>query len=52
MDTEEASMASRLPKVLTGEEQAAVLALLNRRYPTPHRNLCMIRLMLEAGLRA
>ncbi len=45
-------MARRLPKVLTGEEQAAVLALLNRRYPTPHRNLCMIRLMLEAGLRA
>ena len=45
-------MARRLPKVLTGEEQAAVLALLNTRYPTPHRNLCMIRLMLEAGLRA
>ncbi len=45
-------MARRLPKVLTGEEQTAVLALLNTRYPTPHRNLCMIRLMLEAGLRA
>ncbi len=45
-------MARRLPKVLTSEEQAAVLALLNTRYPTPHRNLCMIRLMLEAGLRA
>ncbi len=45
-------MARRLPKVLTGEEQAVVLALLNTRYPTPHRNLCMIRLMLEAGLRA
>ncbi len=44
-------MARRLPKVLTGEEKAAVLALLNTRYPTPHRNLCMIRLMLEAGLR-
>ncbi len=44
-------MARRLPKVLTGEEQAAVLILLNRRYPTPHRNLCMIRLMLDAGLR-
>ncbi len=44
-------MARRLPKVLTDEEKAAVLALLNIRYPTPHRNLCVIRLMLEAGLR-
>ena len=44
-------MARRLPKVLTGEEQTAVLALLNTRYPTPHRNLCMLRLMLETGLR-
>ena len=44
-------MTKRLPKVLTGEEQTAVLALLNTRYLTPHRNLCMIRLMLEAGLR-
>jgi site-specific recombinase XerD len=41
-----------LPKVLTTAEQNALLAELNTRYPTPHRNLCMLRLMLEAGLRA
>lgn len=41
-----------LPKVLTTAEQNGLLAELNTRYPTPHRNLCMLRLMLEAGLRA
>lgn len=40
-----------LPKVLSEAEQAALLDELNTRYPTPHRNLCMLRLMLEAGLR-
>ncbi|NIS21973.1 MAG: tyrosine-type recombinase/integrase, partial [Thermoplasmata archaeon] len=33
------------------EEQARFLAQFNTRYPSPHRNLCMVRLMLEAGLR-
>lgn len=41
-----------LPKVLTTAEQNGLLAELNTRYTTPHRNLCMLRLMLEAGLRA
>ena len=42
----------RLPKVLNEDERHAFLAQLNTRYPTPHRNLCMLRLMLEIGLRA
>ena len=45
-------MPAKLPKVLTDDERQALLAQLNTRYPTPHRNLCMLRLMLEAGLRA
>lgn len=45
------SRPHRLPKVLSKEEQARLLAQFNTRYPTPHRNLCMVRLMLEAGLR-
>lgn len=45
-------MPRKLPKVLTEEERSALLSQLNTRYPSPHRNLCMLRLMLEAGLRA
>lgn len=45
-------MPRKLPKVLSDEERQALLGQLNTRYPTPHRNLCMLRLMLEAGLRA
>ena len=45
-------MGRKLPKVLTTEEQERFLAVFNTRYPAPHRDLCMIRLMLEAGLRA
>lgn len=41
----------KLPKVLTKEEQERLLEQFNTRYPTPHRNLCIVRLMLEAGLR-
>lgn len=41
----------KLPKVLTANEQKALLAQCNTRYKSPHRNLCMLRLMLEAGLR-
>ncbi len=43
--------SKKLPKVLSEEERAQLLAQLNPRWPTPHRNLCMVRLMLEAGLR-
>ena len=45
------SRPRRLPKVLSGSESASVLAQFNTRYPTPLRNLCLIRVMLEAGLR-
>ena len=45
------SRPRRLPKVLSADEQAALLSQFNTRYPSPHRNLCMVRLMLEAGLR-
>lgn len=45
------SRTKKLPKVLTKEEQEHFLEQFNTRYPTPHRNLCMVRLMLEAGLR-
>lgn len=41
----------KLPKVLSEEEQDGFLAQFNTRWPTPHRNLCLVRLMLEAGLR-
>ncbi len=45
------SRPRRLPKVLSGAETASVLAQFNTRYPTPLRNLCLVRVMLEAGLR-
>ena len=45
------SRPRRLPKVLSREEQAALLSQFNIRYLSPHRNLCMVRLMLEAGMR-
>jgi site-specific recombinase XerD len=45
------SRARRLPKVLSADEQARFLSQFNTRWPTPHRSLCMVRLMLEAGLR-
>jgi len=43
---------AKLPKVLSEGEQRALLGRLNRRYLSSHRNICMLRLMLEAGLRA
>lgn len=46
------TMPRKLPKILTEAEQRALLDQFNTRYPTPHRNLCLLRLMLEAGLRA
>lgn len=42
----------KLPKALTENEQEVLLARCNTRYQSPHRNLCMLRLMLETGLRA
>lgn len=41
----------RLPKVLTSDEQKALLAKFDRRYPSALRNLLAVRLMLECGLR-
>ena len=43
--------SKRLPKILSAEEQARLLGQFNTRWATPHRNLCLVRLMLEAGLR-
>ena len=45
------SRPRRLPKVLSPDEQARLVAQFAVRYPTPHRNLCLVRIMLEAGLR-
>lgn len=46
------SRGRKLPDVLTDEERSALLKRPNRRAPTGLRNLCMIRLMLDAGLRS
>ena len=45
-------MPRRLPEVLTREEAAALLAAPSRYYPTGKRDRCIIKLMLNAGLRA
>jgi integrase/recombinase XerD len=42
----------RLPEVLTRDEAAALLAAPSRTYPTGKRDRCIIKLMLNAGLRA
>src|SRR5215472_12189471 len=42
----------KIPEVLTAEERDSLLRQPNKRYPTGLRNLCMMRLMLDAGLRA
>lgn len=44
--------AKRIPEVLTSEEVKALLAQPNPRYPTGLRNLCLMKVMLDAGLRA
>lgn len=43
---------TKLPKVLSSDEQERLLEQFNTRYPSSYRNLCMIRVMLDAGLRA
>jgi integrase/recombinase XerD len=45
-------MARRLPQILTRDEARALLRTPNRYYPTGQRDLCMIKLMLNAGLRS
>ena len=44
--------ARRLPEILTGEEQTRLLEQPNPECKTGLRNLCMIRIMLNIGLRA
>ncbi len=46
------SRGRKLPDVLTEGERLVLLKQPNRRAPTGLRNLCMIRLMLNAGLRS
>jgi len=43
--------SKHLPKVLTPEEQTAILAQLRADDLTTFRNRCMVRLMLDVGLR-
>jgi len=45
-------MGRRLPEVLTREEARALLATPNCYYPTGQRDQCLLKLMLNAGLRA
>lgn len=45
------SRRKRLPVTLSGEEQAALLEQPNPRYPTGARNLLLIRLLLDTGMR-
>lgn len=44
-------MGRTLPKVLTRDERHDLLDQFNTRYDSPLRNLCMVRVMLETGLR-
>lgn len=44
--------ARKLPEVLTAEERERLLAQPNPKCKTGLRNLCMMKLMLDAGLRA
>ena len=41
----------KLPEILTEKEQEDLLSIPNPKAPTGIRNLCMLRTMLEAGLR-
>ena len=44
-------MTRSLPKVLDSDESTALVDVFNPRYDSGLKNLCMVRLMLEAGLR-
>lgn len=52
MENSKSQKAKRIPEVLTSDEVEALLAQPNPRYPTGLRNLCLMRVMLDAGLRA
>jgi integrase/recombinase XerD len=45
-------MGRRLPQVLTRDEARALLATPNPYYPTGLRDLCLIKLMLNSGMRS
>jgi integrase len=45
-------MSRRLPQVLTRDEAKRLLQTPSRYYPTGRRDLCILKLMLNAGLRA
>ena len=45
------SAPKRIPKVLSPEEQVALLRTFNRRWPTKCRNYAMVLTMLRTGLR-
>ena len=47
----EVSAPRRIPKVLTPEEQVALLRTFNRRWPTKCRNYAMVLTMIRTGLR-
>jgi len=44
-------MSRDIPRILTDDEADALLDALNCRYDSGLKNICMFRLMLEAGLR-
>ena len=44
-------MSRRLPEVLTRQESKPLLFAPNRYYPTGQRDRCMLKLMLNSGLR-
>jgi len=46
-----AAMTKKLPKVLEASEADALTTIFNRRYDSGLKNMCLVRLMLEAGLR-
>jgi integrase/recombinase XerD len=44
--------SEKIPEILTEDEIKLLLKQPNKRYPTGLRNLCLMRVMLDAGLRA
>ncbi len=44
-------MSRRLPKFLDADEKRLLLGVFNTRYESGLKNLCMVRFMIEAGLR-
>lgn len=45
-------MSRKLPKVLSQDEQERIFVQFNTRYDSGLRNLCIVRVILDAGLRA